>query len=54
MSVSTPAAKEVASVPGEKRIWKASEIGKMKPWEFEKVETELDAARAEGRIDYNS
>tara|TARA_A100001391_G_scaffold190892_1_gene163878 strand:+ start:2454 stop:3365 length:912 start_codon:yes stop_codon:yes gene_type:complete len=54
MSVSTPAAKEVATVPGEKRIWKASEIGKMKPWEFEKVETELDAARAEGRIDYNS
>jgi len=54
MSVSTPAAKEVAPVPGEKRIWKASEIGKMKPWEFEKAEAELDAARAEGRIDYNN
>ena len=54
MSVSTPAAKEVASVPGEKRVWKASEIGRMKPWEFEKLEQELDAARAEGRIDYNS
>jgi hypothetical protein len=26
----------------------------MKPWEFEKAEAELDAARAEGRIDYNS
>jgi len=39
---------------GGKRIWKASEIGKMKPWEFEKMESELDAARSEGRIDYNS
>jgi len=26
----------------------------MKPWEFEKMESELDAARSEGRIDYNS
>jgi len=39
---------------GGKRIWKASEIGKMKPWEFEKLESELDTARAEGRIDFNS
>tara|TARA_R100000234_G_scaffold118111_1_gene97888 strand:+ start:625 stop:1536 length:912 start_codon:yes stop_codon:yes gene_type:complete len=54
MSVSTPAAKEVASVSGEKRVWKASDIGKMKPWEFEKHEAELDAARMEGRIDFNS
>jgi len=37
----------------DKRVWKASEIGKMKSWEFEKLETELDAARAEGRIDYS-
>ena len=54
MSVSTPAAREVASTAENKRIWKASEIGKMKPWEFEKAEAELDAARAEGRIDYNN
>jgi hypothetical protein len=26
----------------------------MKPWEFEKMEAEIDSARAEGRIDYNS
>ena len=39
---------------GDKRIWKASQIARMKPWEFEKVEAELDAARAEGRIDLNS
>jgi hypothetical protein len=37
-----------------KRIWKASQIAKMKPWEFEKNEAELDAARAEGRIDYRN
>lgn len=36
----------------DKKIWKASEIGRLKPWEFEKLEAELDAARAEGRIDY--
>lgn len=36
----------------DKKIWKASEIGKLKPWEFEKLEPELDAARAEGRINY--
>ena len=54
MAVSTPAAKQVATKTGDKRVWKASEIGKMKPWEFEKLEAELDTARSEGRIDYNS
>ena len=53
--VSRTTSKDVAGeVQPEKRIWKASEIRKLKPWEFEKVETELDAARAEGRIDYKS
>jgi hypothetical protein len=37
----------------DKKIWKASEIGRLKPWEFEKIESEIDAARAEGRIDYS-
>jgi len=37
----------------DKKLWKASEIGRMKPWEFEKLEAELDSARAEGRIDYS-
>ena len=39
---------------GNKKTWKASEIGRMKPHEFESMESELDAARAEGRIDYNA
>jgi hypothetical protein len=53
-SVTKPAAREVATAGKDGRIWKASEIGKMKPWEFEKLEAELDTARTEGRIDYNS
>ena len=53
-AVTRTAAREVKTTVGNDRIWKASEIGRMKPWEFEKHEQELDAARAEGRIDYNS
>lgn len=52
--VARPAAKDVVGEASpDKKIWKASEIGKMKPWEFEKMEAELDAARSEGRIDYS-
>lgn len=48
-------AKDVnANGNGDKKTWKASEIGRMKPHEFEAMEAELDAARAEGRIDYNA
>ena len=39
---------------GDRKIWKASQIAKMKPWEFEKFENEIDQARTEGRIDLNS
>jgi hypothetical protein len=38
----------------DKKVWKASEIGRLKPWQFEKIEKEIDAARAEGRIDYSN
>jgi len=52
--VAKPAAKDVVGEASpDKKVWKASEIGKMKPWEFEKLEKELDSARAEGRIDYS-
>jgi len=54
MSVTRGSAKEVGTNRGETKIWKASEIGKLKPWEFEKLESEIDAARSEGRIDFNS
>ena len=54
-SVTRRQAKDVnADGMGNKRVWKASEIGRMKPHEFESNEAELDAARAEGRINYNA
>ena len=54
-SVRAPKAREITSEQGgDKRIWKASEIRGLKPWEFEKLESELDSARKEGRIDPNN
>ena len=54
MAVSRATSKEVSSGEGNKKIWKASQIAKMRPWEFEKMEAELDLARQEGRIELNS
>ena len=54
-AVNSPKARDITGeAKGTDRIWKASEIGRMKPWEFEKHEAELDAARVEGRIDYEN
>jgi anion-transporting ArsA/GET3 family ATPase len=54
-SVNAPQARDVKTTDGKgNRIWKASEIERMKPWEFEKVEAEIDKARSEGRIDLSS
>ena len=54
-SVRAPKAREITSEQGgDKRIWKASEIRSLKPWEFEKLESELYSARQEGRIDANN
>ena len=50
----TPARDVKTDSTDGKKIWKSSEIAKMKPWEFEKLEAELDQARTEGRIDLNS
>jgi hypothetical protein len=46
--------KEVATKDSTKKIWKGSDIARLKSWEFEKVEAEIDLARQEGRIDMNS
>jgi len=55
LAVSKSTAKDVAKEANpDKKIWKASEIGKLKPWQFEKLESEIDAAKAEGRIDYRA
>jgi hypothetical protein len=53
-SVSRPQAREVATQKSEAKIWNASDIAKMKPWEYEKLEAEIDTARSEGRINFNS
>jgi len=50
----TPARDVRTDATGDKRIWKSSEIRGLKPWEFEKLEAELDLARNEGRIDMNN
>ena len=33
-----------------KKVWKSSEILKLKPWEYAKVEQEIDTALREGRV----
>ena len=42
--------KEVAVSDQKGKIWKMSDIAKLKSWEFEKFEKEIDQAREEGRI----
>ena len=54
VSVGAAKARDLTDSRTEGRTFKASDIAKMKPWEFEKMESEIDSARAEGRIDYNS
>ena len=44
----------VTDTDANKKVWKGSDIAKMKPWEFEKFEKEIDLARQEGRINMNS
>jgi len=54
-AVTKTVAREVATDPNAgKQVFTASQIAKLKPWEFEKLEAEIDQARADGRIDYNS
>jgi len=50
MSVSKTNATQVATSKQNGKIWKMSEIARLKSWEFEKLETEIDLARSEGRI----
>ena len=54
-SVTTRKSREVnVEANGGEKIWKASEIGRLKPHEFEAIEAELDKAKAEGRIDLDN
>ena len=47
-SVTSTSKRDIES--GEKKIWSVSEIAKLKPQQFVKMEKEIDLARQEGRI----
>ena len=47
-SVTSTSKKDIEA--GEKKIWSVSEIAKLKPQQFAKMEKEIDLARQEGRI----
>ena len=50
-AVKSPQARDIiGEKSGNKKIWKMSDIARLKSWEFEKFEKEIDQARAEGRI----
>jgi hypothetical protein len=49
-SVTKNQPKDVAPSDQKGKIWKMSDIAKLKAWEFEKLEKEIDLARSEGRI----
>ena len=38
------------SLGPDKKVWTVEEISRLKPWEFEKYEKDIDAASREGRI----
>tara|TARA_R110002020_G_scaffold323963_1_gene539753 strand:- start:43 stop:870 length:828 start_codon:yes stop_codon:yes gene_type:complete len=47
----TKTTKRTVESKGDKKIWSISEIEKMKPWQFEKYEKDIDKARREGRLE---
>ena len=46
----TKTEKVTVSPEGEAKIWTSEEIAKLKPHQFEKLESEIDKASREGRI----
>jgi|TARA_R100000306_G_C4374701_1_gene141441 hypothetical protein len=38
------------TIGSDKKIWTVDEISRLKPWEFEKFEKDIDAASREGRV----
>ena len=47
----TKATSRNVNVGQNNKMWKISEIQRLKPWEFEKFESEIDQAMKEGRVD---
>jgi 20S proteasome alpha/beta subunit len=46
----TKATSRNVNVGQNNKVWKMSEIQKLKPWEFEKYEAEIDQAMKSGQI----
>ena len=53
-AVTKSASRDINTTGKDGRIWKMSEIQKLKPWEFEKYEAEIDQASRSGRIENDS
>ena len=46
----TAANRGLESLGPDKKVWTVEEISRLKPWEFEKYEKEIDSASREGRV----
>ena len=53
-AVTKSASRDINTTGKDGRIWKMSEIQKLRPWEFEKYEAEIDQASRSGRIENDS
>ena len=46
----TRTSKGLEPLGSDKKIWTIEEISRLKPWEYEKLEKEIDAASRDGRV----
>ena len=50
-AISKTKKRQLIQIYQRKKVWTATEISKLKPHEFERLEKEIDLARLEGRIE---
>tara|TARA_B100001123_G_scaffold159433_1_gene184313 strand:- start:4378 stop:4980 length:603 start_codon:yes stop_codon:yes gene_type:complete len=48
--VVTRTSKGLEPLGSDKKVWTIEEISRLKPWEYEKLEKEIDAAARDGRV----
>ena len=46
----TNSKRNIESMQDDKEVWTITEISRLKPWEYEKVEKDIDKALKEGRV----
>ena len=46
----TNSKRNIESMQDDKKVWTITEISRLKPWEYEKVEKDIDKALKEGRV----